>query len=549
MSIEIETVATTPYGDQKPGTSGLRKRVKVFQQQAILSAVPEGYAESLVVGGDGRYFGKEAIQLIIKIAAGNLVKKLIIGQNGILSTPAASNLIRKRKATGGILLTASHNPGGPDNDFGIKYNISSGAPAPESVTDKIFDIAKGLTSYKKARIPDIDLSEIKSHVFGDFTVEIVSSVDDYVIMMKEIYDFAAIRAFFASHPNFKVLIDSMHGVTGPYSRRIFIDELGLPEESVMNAIPLEDFGGGHPDPNLTYAHELVEKVEKEKISLGAASDGDGDRNMIIGHGVFVNPSDSVAVIAAYAKNAIPYFQKSGVSGLARSMPTSGAIDRVAKAEGLKVYEVPTGWKFFCSLMDAGWMAICGEESFGTGSDHIREKDGLWAVLAWASIVAYESKTDPSVTLGSILNKHYMKYGRNFFSRYDYEEVESDGANKMFAHLENQIGTFKATTVGSSHNGFVISDCDNFSYVDPVTGAPSSKQGIRFIFSDGSRIIFRLSGTGSQGATIRLYVEKYTSNPDEFGRDPQVALKPLIDAALKLSNLKEFVNREVPTVIT
>ncbi|KAJ3075416.1 Phosphoglucomutase-2 [Rhizoclosmatium hyalinum] len=553
MSFTIKSVTTTAFPDQKPGTSGLRKRVKVFQQphytenfvQAILSAIPTGAAGStLVVGGDGRFYGKEAVQLIIKLAAGNKVSKLIIGQNGILSTPAASNLIRKHKATGGILLTASHNPGGPDNDFGIKYNIANGGPAPEGITDNIFSISKTLTSYSIANVPDVDLAAIKTHTFGSFTVEIVDSVKDYVILMKEIYDFPSIKGFFAAHPQFTVLMDSMHGVTGPYAKEILVNELGLPESSVMNFVPLEDFGGGHPDPNLTYAHELVERVEREGISFGAASDGDGDRNMIIGKGVFVNPSDSVAVIADYADKAIPYFKKTGIKGLARSMPTSMSIDRVAKAKFVKIYEVPTGWKFFGNLMDAGKLSICGEESFGTGSDHIREKDGLWAVLAWLSILAYANSQTLTgfIGLSELLQTHYKKYGRNFFSRYDYEEVDSVAANKV-------MDVLRSKKAGDTFAGYKIDYCDDFEYTDPVDHSVSKKQGLRFIFTEGSRVIFRLSGTGSQGATIRLYVEKFTEDVSLYGLDTQVGIKGLIAAALDMSRLRELTGREEPTVIT
>ncbi|KAJ3398796.1 phosphoglucosamine mutase [Chytriomyces confervae] len=545
-------VKTTPFGDQKPGTSGLRKRVKVFQQphytenfiMSILKAIPSAEnGISLVVGGDGRYFGKEAVQKIIKIAAGSLaVSKLIIGKEGILSTPAASNLIRKHRATGGILLTASHNPGGPDNDFGIKYNIANGGPAPESVTDAIFENSKAITEYVIADIPDVDLSTVGVTRFGPFTVQVVDSVEDYVVLMKEIYDFSSIKNFFAQNPNFTVLMDSMHGVTGPYAKAILVNELGLPEKSVMNAVPLEDFGGGHPDPNLTYAHELVERVEKEGISFGAASDGDGDRNMIIGKGVFVNPSDSVAVIADYADKAIPYFKRTGIKGLARSMPTSMSIDRVAKAKGVKIYEVPTGWKFFGNLMDAEQLSICGEESFGTGSDHIREKDGLWAVLAWLSILAYANTQQKNIGLHDLLQTHYKKYGRNFFSRYDYEEVDSAAASKVMAHLRTH-------SVGQVFNGYKIGLCDDFEYTDPIDHSVSKNQGLRFIFEDGSRVIFRLSGTGSQGATVRLYVEKFTEKADLYELECQVGIRDLIVAALEMSRLQEFTGRKEPTVIT
>ncbi|KAJ3043127.1 Phosphoglucomutase-2 [Rhizophlyctis rosea] len=573
MSYNVTEVPTTVFDGQKPGTSGLRKRVKVFQQpkytenfvQAILLAMPEGpQGATLVVGGDGRFYSEEAIQIIIRLAAGNGVSKLIIGQKGILSTPAGSNLIRKRKATGGILLTASHNPGGPDNDFGIKYNMSNGGPAPEGVTDKIYKITTQITSFKSADIPKVDLSQIGTKTFGNFTIEIIDSVDDYVVLMREIYDFDKIRKFFTSRPDFKVVLDSMHGVTGPYAKRILVNELGLPESSSMNNVPLPDFGGGHPDPNLTYAHELVEVVERDNINFGAASDGDGDRNMIIGKGAFVNPSDSVAggslissasimlvakilafkVIAAYGTAAIPYF-KGGLKGLARSMPTSGAIDRVAKKLGVQCYEVPTGWKFFGNLMDAGKLSICGEESFGTGSDHIREKDGLWAILSWLSILAHANDSIPNVGLNDILNKHYEEYGRNYFSRYDYEEVESDKAAKVMDVLTAFIND--KSNIGKTIDGYEVAQADNFEYTDPIDHSVSKNQGIRIIFKDSSRIIFRLSGTGSQGATIRLYVEKYTAK--DYQKDTQTAIQDLIQLALKVSKLVDLTGRKEPTVIT
>ncbi|KAJ3094397.1 Phosphoglucomutase-2, partial [Physocladia obscura] len=542
------------FQDQKPGTSGLRKRVRVFQQPhytesfitSILKAIPTGAKHaSLVVGGDGRFFGRDAIQLIVKIAAAHGVSKLYVGQAGILSTPAASNLIRKHAATGGILLTASHNPGGPENDFGIKYNISNGGPAPEAITDKIFSISKSLTSYTIADIPDIDLDTPAKITIGTLKIQIIDSVSAYTSLMKGIFDFPRLSAFIAAATplSFTLLMDSMHGVTGPYAKAIFVDELGFGNDSVMNFVPLEDFGGGHPDPNLTYAHELVEKVEARGISFGAASDGDGDRNMIIGKGVFVNPSDSVAVIADYADKAIPYFQKTGIKGLARSMPTSMSIDRVAKAKG---------WKFFGNLMDAGKLSICGEESFGTGSDHIREKDGIWAVLAWLSILAYvNDDSDPEKTkipssagskfigLHDILQNHYVKYGRNFFSRYDYEEVDSDKANQV-------IELLRTKKAGEKYGDYTIDYCDDFEYTDPIDHSVSKKQGLRFIFTDGSRVIFRLSGTGSQGATIRLYVEKFTEDKKLYGLDTPTGIRDLIAAALEMSKLVEFTGRKEPT---
>ncbi|KAG0297413.1 Phosphoglucomutase-2 [Linnemannia gamsii] len=558
----IQSIPTKPFEGQRPGTSGLRKRVKVFQQehytqnfiQATLDAIPTGAkGATLVIGGDGRYFSPEAVQMIIRIAAGNEaslslffnqiydvnatsacyagVAKLIIGQHTILSTPAASHLIRIRKATG------------PDNDFGIKYNMSNGGPAPESVTEKIYEITQKLTSYKEVQLPAVNLSAIGTQKAGNLEVEIVDSVADYVVLLKDIFDFDLIKSFLRNTPSFTVLFDGMHGVTGPYGQRIFVEELDLPQKSVMNCKPSPDFGGGHPDPNLTYAHELVERVEKENISFGAASDGDGDRNMIIGKGAFVTPSDSVAIIAAQA-DSIPYFRRTGVKGLARSMPTSTALDLVAKKKGYEYFEVPTGWKFFGNLMDAGRLSICGEESFGTGSDHIREKDGVWAVVAWLNIIAAANQTKPS-SINDILLTHYNEYGRNFFSRYDYEEVDSEGANKMVDRLRALVSTDRAQLVGKDlGNGFVVKDGDDFEYTDPIDGS-----GIRIIFEDGSRLIIRLSGTGSQGATVRLYVEKYESNPAKYQDKTQEALRPLIEVALKLSQLTEFTGRKEPTVIT
>ncbi|KAG0364550.1 hypothetical protein BC939DRAFT_438375 [Gamsiella multidivaricata] len=553
----IQSIPTKPFEGQRPGTSGLRKRVKIFQQehytqnfiQATLDAIPTGAkGATLVVGGDGRYFSQDAVQMIIRIAAGNEVSKLIIGVNTILSTPAASNLIRKRKATGGILLTASHNPGGPDNDFGIKYNMGNGGPAPESVTEKIYEITQKLTTYKEIALPPVDLSTIGTQQVGNLEVEIVDSVTDYLALLKEIFDFDLIKDFLRSNSEFTVLFDGMHGVTGPYGQAIFIKELGLPQNSVMNCIPKPDFGGGHPDPNLTYAHELVERVEKENISFGAASDGDGDRNMIIGKGAFVTPSDSVAIIAAQA-DAIPYFRRTGVKGLARSMPTSTALDLVAKKKGYEHFEVPTGWKFFGNLMDAGRLSICGEESFGTGSDHIREKDGVWAIVAWLNIIAAVNQTKKA-SINDILLAHYNEYGRNFFSRYDYEEVDANGANKMVDRLRALVSTDRADLIGKDlGNGFVVKDGDDFEYTDPIDGSVSKKQGVRVIFEDGSRLIIRLSGTGSHGATVRLYVEKYESDASKYQDKTQDALRPLIEVALKLSQLTEFTGRKEPTVIT
>ncbi|KAK9237649.1 hypothetical protein V1525DRAFT_403379 [Lipomyces kononenkoae] len=550
----IQTVKTTVFEGQKPGTSGLRKKVTVFQQpnytenfvQAILLSIPEGAENAtLVIGGDGRYYNKEVVQLIAKISAANGVAKLIIGQDGILSTPAASHVIRKRKATGGILLTASHNPGGPNADFGIKYNLSNGGPAPESVTNKIYDVTTRIQSYEISAIPDIDLSTIGVRSYGNLTIEIIDSTADYVAMLKEIFDFDLIKTFLVSKPEFKILFDSLHGVTGPYGKAIFVDELGLPESSVQNFRPLPDFGGGHPDPNLTYAKSLVNKVDRENIPFGAASDGDGDRNMIYGANAFVSPGDSVAIIAHHA-DKIPYFKK-GVYGLARSMPTSGALDLVAKAKGLNLYEVPTGWKFFTALFDAKKLSICGEESFGTGSDHIREKDGLWAIVAWLNIIAGVSKEKPGEeSIAAIQTDFWKTYGRTFFTRYDYENVDSAGAQKVIDGLAEKIK--QETFVGSKIGGVSVVEADDFSYTD-LDGSVSAHQGLYVKFDDGSRIVVRLSGTGSSGATIRLYIEKHESDTSLIGVDAQEYLKENIKLSVEFLKLQEFVGRVEPDVKT
>ncbi|QIW95082.1 hypothetical protein AMS68_000600 [Peltaster fructicola] len=516
--MSVRTVETKPFQDQKPGTSGLRKKVKVFQQPhysenfvaSIIQSIPEGAQDAfLVIGGDGRYYNPEVTQIIAKISAAYGVKKLLIGQDGILSTPAASHLIRIRKATGGILLTASHNPGGPTEDFGIKYNLANGAPAPESVTNKIYDYSKTLTSYKLADIPDVDLSSIGTKTYGPLEVEIVHSTKDYVEMLKDIFDFQLIKDFLAKHTDFKILFDGLSGVTGNYGVDIFEKELGQ-KGSTQNCVPKSDFGGHHPDPNLVYAKSLVDAVDKDGIHFGAASDGDGDRNMIYGANSFVSPGDSLAIIAHHAE-LIPYFKKQGVYGLARSMPTSGAVDLVAKKKGLQSYEVPTGWKFFCGLFDANKMNICGEESFGTGSNHIL-------------------------------------YGRTFFTRYDYEGVDSDGANKMVAHMKELIGPKKSEFVGSSISGRKVLEADDFSYTD-LDGSVSKNQGIFVKFDDGSRIVVRLSGTGSSGATIRLYVERHETDESKYGLDAQEYLKDNVKLAVELLKLQEFVGRTEPDVKT
>ncbi|CAL1405084.1 unnamed protein product [Linum trigynum] len=557
--IKINSVPTKPIEGQKTGTSGLRKKVKVFKEENYLanwiqalfnSLPPEDYKNGLLVlGGDGRYFNIEAAQIIIKIAAGNGVGKILVGKDGILSTPAVSAVIRKRKANGGFIMSASHNPGGPDYDWGIKFNYSSGQPAPESITDKIYGNTLSISDIKTAEIPDTDLSHVGVTKYGSFSVEVVDPVSDYLELMENVFDFQLIKSL-VSRPEFRFIFDAMHAVTGAYAKPIFVDKLGASMDSIMNGVPLEDFGHGHPDPNLTYAKELVDIMYADNgPDFGAASDGDGDRNMILGKGFFVTPSDSVAIIAANAQEAIPYF-KSGPKGLARSMPTSGALDRVAEKLNLTFFEVPTGWKFFGNLMDAGKLSVCGEESFGTGSDHIREKDGIWAVLAWLSIIAHRNKDkkpgEKLTSVADVVKEHWATYGRNFFSRYDYEECESEGANKMVEYLRDVISKSKP---GDQYGSYALKFADDFSYTDPVDGSVASKQGVRFVFSDGSRIIFRLSGTGSAGATVRVYIEQFEPDVSKHDVDAQTALKPLIDLALSVSKLKEFTGREKPTVIT
>lgn len=573
-TISTKTVETVAFTDQRPGTSGLRKKVKVFKTpnytenfvQAILESIPENdkkleNGNVLVLGGDGRYYMKECIDIIIKLSAANNVNKIIVGTNGILSTPAGSNLIRKRKATGGILLTASHNPGGPTADFGIKYNMSNGGPAPEKITEAIFSASKSIKSYKTINEPlDFDLSIPGIHQYtidgkSSFTVEVIDSVDDYVILMKEIFDFGMIRSFIKSHPDAKFKFDALHGVTGPYMERLFVKELGLPSSCLNNCDNLPDFGGLHPDPNLTYAKDLVIAVNKEKAIFGAASDGDGDRNMIIGNEVFVNPCDSVAVIAEYAAKAIPYFKnKGGLSGVARSMPTSSALDRVAANMGIKCYEVPTGWKFFGNLMDAGLCSLCGEESFGTGSDHVREKDGLWAVLAWLSILAYEGvKENKLVTLDDILLKHFKQFGRSYFARFDYEEVDAKAAinvvDKFTMFVDNKDNIGKTFNVGNEN--FQVVKLVDFTYTDPVDNSISTKQGLGVTMKCGTRIVLRASGTGSASSTstLRVYLERVVPADGKVDDNKDKVMNVAAQLAEQLINMATLTGRSVPTVIT
>nr|CAB3264815.1 phosphoglucomutase-1 [Phallusia mammillata] len=559
--MECKEVSTTAFDDQKPGTSGLRKGTQVFMTkqnytenfiQSILSSIEDTKRKgcTLIVGGDGRFYMKTAVSLIIKIAVANGVGKLIIGQSGVLSTPAISNLIRKHSAIGGIILTASHNPGGPNADFGIKFNTSNGGPAPSGVTDKIYEISKSLTSFKICPDLCVNFDSIGSRTYtidgADFTVDVISSVQDYVEMMTNIFDFNAIKSYIQDI-NFKMLFDSLHGVVGPYATKIVCEELGATPDSAIHSTPLEDFGGKHPDPNLTYAAELVDEMKKGVHDFGVAFDGDGDRNMIIGkNGFFVSPCDSLAVIAANHKS-IPYFVANQMTGFARSMPTSGALDRVAEELKLPFFEVPTGWKFFGNLMDAGKIALCGEESFGTGSNHIREKDGMWAALAWLSILA-----DTKLSVQEVITNHWKTYGRNCFTRYDYEQVDSVAANSMMENLTKAINEktlFGKTLTGAGKN-YTVKLMDNYRYEDPIDKTVTEKQGIRIIFADGSRIIFRLSGTGSSGATIRMYVDSYISKEDpslEFAA-AQI-LKPLVEIALEISQIPQLTGRNSPTVIT
>ena len=543
--MQTVTVATTPFNDQKPGTSGLRKRVTAFQKphylenfvQSIFDSISAPKDATLVLGGDGRYYNKEAIQTILKMAAANGFARVLVGKDGILSTPAASCVIRKYKTYGGIILSASHNPGGPDGDFGIKYNGSNGGPATETVTDAIFAVSKSISQYRSVSAPDVDLGKLGDQKVGTMTVSVIDPVSDYADLMESLFDFAAIRALLAS--GFRIKFDAMHAVTGPYASEIFLKRLGAPANSVMNAVPLPDFGNGHPDPNLTYAHELVEILYgADAPDFGAASDGDGDRNMILGKHFFVNPSDSLAMIAANAKLAPGY--KAGLAGIARSMPTSAAADRVAKVLGIPCYETPTGWKFFGNLMDAGKVTLCGEESFGTGSDHVREKDGLWAVLFWLNIVAARKQSVEDIAL-----QHWAQFGRNVYSRHDYEGIPTDAANAMMKLLKDGFTTLPGKKFGS----YTVAMCDDFSYTDPIDNSVSTGQGIRIIFTDGSRIVFRLSGTGTEGATLRIYLEAYEPDVAKHKLDAQVALGELIGIALQLTELRSRTGREAPTVIT
>lgn len=543
--MQIQTIHTTPYTDQKTGTSGLRKKTRVFMEQdnylqnfvqSVFDVIGAA-GKRLVLGGDGRYFNTQAIQIILKMAIANKVQEVIVGQNGYLSTPAVSVEIRRLKTDGGLILSASHNPGGLDGDFGIKFNTANGGPAPENITNAIFEKTKQIKAYHIAEMPTVDISQIGIQRFEDTTINVIDSVKDYADLMEKLFDFDAIRALFAK--GFTMRYDALHAVTGPYAKEILERRLGAPNGSVVNAEPLPDFGGGHPDPNLTYAKSLVDFMySAQAADMGAASDGDGDRNMVLGKSFFVNPSDSIAILAANANLVRGY--AGGVLGVARSMPTSAALDKVAQKKGWSAYETPTGWKFFGSLMDADKITFCGEESFGAGSNHIREKDGLWAILYWLNILA---KTNLSIA--QVVQNHWREYGRHYYSRHDYEGVPSEAAAKVFEKLKESLASLAGQTFGA----LKVAMADEFSYTDPVTGETSAHQGIRILFENDARIIFRLSGTGTSGATIRIYFEKYEPDAAKQNDNSQHALQTLINAALQISQLAELTGRDKPSVIT
>lgn len=555
--MQINTIQTTAFSDQKPGTSGLRKKVKVFQQPNYLENFVQSIFDTLfekevmpanatlAVGGDGRYYNRHAIQTIIQMAAANGFARVIVGQAGILSTPAVSHIIRKYKTFGGMILSASHNQGGVDGDFGIKYNISNGGPAPEKITDEVFAKSKVITTYKISDLAKIDVDTLGETSFdsGKFTVQVINAVQDYADLMQSLFDFLAIKKLLAS--GFEMKFDAMHAVTGPYAQEIFVNRLGAPVDALMNCVPSEDFGGGHPDPNLTYAEDLVKIMfaGDNAPDFGAASDGDGDRNMILGKNFFVTPSDSLAVLAANA-TLVPAYAN-GIAGVARSMPTSGAVDRVAKKLNIPCYETPTGWKFFGNLMDAGKVTLCGEESFGTSSNHVREKDGLWAVLFWLNVLAQKNTAHEKASVEQILKSHWLAFGRNVYSRHDFEAIPTEAANNVMAHIKAQFESLPNQTFGS----YTVKTCDDFSYHDSIDGSISNNQGVRILFADGSRIVFRLSGTGTEGATLRIYLEAFEPDSAKQSVDAQVALAEMIQIALKISQLKEKTGRHTPTVIT
>jgi phosphoglucomutase len=540
----IEIFPTTPFDDQRPGTSGLRKKTTAFRKpryvenfiQSIMDCLEGFEGATLVVGGDGRFFNREAIQIVLKIAIANGFGKILVGRGGIVSTPAASNLIRRNSAFGGVILSASHNPGGPGGDFGIKYNAGNGGPAPEKLTEAVFARSKAITQYKMIAAPDVDLDMLGKVRLGPGEVEIIDPVSDYAELMQELFDFDKIRGLF--RVGFRLCFDAMSAVTGPYAERIFVEMLGAPPDSILNGTPLPDFGGHHPDPNLANAKHLFDlAMTAGGPDLCAASDGDGDRNLIIGRGRFVTPSDSLAILAANAPLAPGYTK--GIAGIARSMPTSRAADRVAEQLGVALYETPTGWKFFGNLIDAGLATICGEESAGTGSNHVREKDGLWAILLWLNILAARGES-----VDAIVTKHWAEYGRNYYARHDYEEVDADGANALMQALRDSLPRLK----GKLAPGLDLIGADDFAYHDPVDGSDSEHQGIRLHFEDGSRIVYRLSGTGTSGATLRVYIERFEADPARQNQDTGEALAGLITLSRECARIAHYTGRDAPTVI-
>lgn len=537
--------STQPFEGQKPGTSGLRKKVSTFRQKNYLENFVQSTFDSigdfsgalLVVGGDGRFFNREAAETIIRMAAANGVRRVMVGQGGILSTPAVSAVIRKYGAKGGLILSASHNPGGESGDFGIKYNIGNGGPAPEKVTEALYARTRAIDEYRIFEGGSVDIDKLGETPLGDMIVEIIDPVADYRELMESLLDFDAIRSLFKS--GFTMRFDAMHAVTGPYAKDILERVLGAPAGTVINGIPLPDFGGGHPDPNLVHARELVDALfSPNGPDFGAASDGDGDRNLVLGRNFYVTPSDSLAILAANAAQT-PAF-KNGIRGIARSMPTSRAADRVAKASNVPCFETPTGWKFFGNLLDADMVSLCGEESFGSGSDHVREKDGLWAVLLWLNILAVTGKS-----VADLVRGHWARYGRDYYSRHDYEDVDSSVADQLMDDLRQRAQVL----AGGAVRGRKVEQADDFTYIDPIDGSVSARQGIRVMFKDGSRIIWRLSGTGTEGATLRVYLERFEADPQLHDQDPQHALAELIEAAEELSKIKARTGRDAPSVIT
>jgi phosphoglucomutase len=544
--MDAKIVATKPFDGQRPGTSGLRKKVKVFQQQGYLENFVQAIFDTrddlkggmLVVGGDGRYYNRHAIQVILRMAAASGVRKTLVGKGGILSTPAASCIIRKHRTQGGIILSASHNPGGPEEDFGIKFNASNGGPAPEAVSEAIYVRTGEIDSFRTLEAPDLDLDHTADLQLGDMAVEIVDPVADYADLMESLFDFGAIRSLFVSG-QFRMRFDAMHAVTGPYATEILENRIGAPAGTVMNGIPLEDFGGGHPDPNLAHAKDLVAMTKGANgLDFAAASDGDGDRNMILGKNFFVTPSDSLAVLAANARQIPGY--KDGIVGVARSMPTSQAADRVAEALGIECFETPTGWKFFGNLLDAGRITLCGEESFGTGSDHVREKDGLWAVLFWINLLAARKQS-----VADIVKEHWQRFGRNYYTRHDYEAVDAEAANGLMDHLRRLLPSLPRKELG----GIKVEYADDFAYEDPIDASRSERQGVRIGLAGGSRIVYRLSGTGTQGATLRVYLEFFEADPAKHDQETQEAMKPLILIARELAQIETRTGRAEPDVIT